>query len=318
MKKIIMIIIALILMLVVIGCQKAKSEKHVVLVLLKTMDNPFFISIEKGFRENWTNQNVSIDYRAGTKEGDVTAHRQILESYIDKYVANKKNPSLDGVVITPASSGNELVPQIKKLRDNNVPVIIVDTRINKEALEQSNTNYSAFIGSSNKDGGVLAAELVAKHLPSGGNILLLNGLQGQETATQRREGFMEKMQEFHKIKNITFKVTERSADWRRVDAHKILEGFITQGKSFDAIFAANDQMAIGAVQAYKAKNMPVPIIIGFDAIDEAIELVKTKELKGTIAQSPYNMGKKAAELLQTIVKNNILNEDFIIPVNAVE
>lgn len=311
----------LLLMFVVVfaaGCQKKENMKPVVLVLLKTLDNPFFIDMGKGFSDNWKQSNIAVHTRAGSKEDDVTAQRQIMESFYQNYVKNRETPLLYGVVLTPASSGDELVPQIKQFRESNIPVIILDTRIDEKALERGVTNYNYFIGSSNRAGGALAGQLIYKYIPNGGNLLLLNGVQGQETANERREGFLDEIRKLSKQQAIKYVIEERTANWRRTEAQSTVESFLTLGKQFDGVFAANDQMALGAADAFKTKGQKhMPIIIGFDAVDDAKKAVDAGILTATIAQRPYEMGKKAAVLLPDVAKTQPINQNIMIDVEPV-
>mgnify|MGYP001204033425 CR=1 FL=1 len=66
-------------------------------------------------------------------------------------------------------------------------------------------------------------------------------------------------------------------------------------------------MALGALQAYKIDNKKIPIIIGFDAVDDAVKSVNNGDLYATIAQDPYEMGKKAIELVIKMNNNQVLD-----------
>jgi len=305
-----------------ISCSNNNAEEDNVLLLLKTLDNPFFESIKKGVFENWPKDSASpqIVARAGSKESDVSTQRQVLESFLNQYVQEGDGRHLRGVILTPSASNNELTGYIKRLNDHQVPVILVDTQIARTALDSAGAHYDVFIGSSNEQGGRLAADLIVKYAPAGGNILLLNGVDGHESAIARRKGFKDRLDELSKNYNI--ELTERTANWRRDEGRKTVEGLITLGHKIDAIFAANDEMALGAYEAVRttpgAKNREMPIIIGFDAIDAAVQAVKDGSLTATIAQNPYGMGEAAVKSLSKIWKGEAVTKEQIISVQAVE
>ena len=126
-------------------------------------------------------------------------------------------------------------------------------------------------------------------------MLVLNGVPEHDTAKQRREGFL------LAVKNMGYEITERTANWRRSEARTIVEAFSNAGQVPDAIFAANDEMAIGTIEALRQTNKSLPPIIGFDATDEARALVKEGTLYATIAQAPRRMGERAAEELAVLL-----------------
>jgi ABC-type sugar transport system substrate-binding protein len=135
-----------------------------VLLLLKTLDNPFFVEIERGFREDWKQPNVSVEVRAGKNEGDTGAQRQLLESFFVQHVKGRKNPTLRGVVLTPSGSSGELADYIKPFRDAHIPIILLDTGIDRKTLEQVGTNYNLLFASDNSQGGEAAATVLLEKL----------------------------------------------------------------------------------------------------------------------------------------------------------
>lgn len=304
-----------------VGCSD-RNEKPVALLLLKAMDNPFFQDIEQGVRASWgaDSKSPSLHVRAGAKEGDVSGQRQVLEEYIARYVEGRKHPILVGVLLTPSASGTELTSYIKQLRDRKIPVILIDTKISEDALAKSNTDYSVYIGSSNRQGGELAAQVLIQLLPTGGDVLLLNGVDGHETAQERRSGFIAQLEAKSKADPVMYQIVERTCNWRRTEAQSTVDGLLAMGRTFDGIFAANDEMALGAIEALRQnEGVKRPsAVIGFDAIDEARVAVKEGRLSATIAQDPYFMGQKAAEALFALVRGEVPPKNEIVPVKIVD
>jgi ABC-type sugar transport system substrate-binding protein len=291
-----------------------KRETHV-LLLLKTLDNPFFVDIQRGVTEGLKQIQGPpvLHVRAGTQEGDVAAQRQILETYLNRY-ATSRPARLEAVVLTPASSGDELTALIRDVRNRGVKLILLDTRIDAKALQRASTTYDMFAGSSNRAGGQLAADLIAARVPAKARILLINGVQGHETAAERRAGFSENIKK--KVRGV--EIIERTGNWRRTEGRSIVDGFITMGGRFDAIFAANDEMALGAAQA--VRQIPAarrPIVVGFDATAEARRAVAAGELFATIAQDPYGMGRSAAEAVARYRSGKPVARDQVVAVKAI-
>lgn len=299
------------------GCRREaappkRPDSPILLVLLKSADNPFFQEIERGIRDgvNKLPEKYEVYVRAGTKEGDVTTQRRVLDDFIGRYVTGHPTPRLRAVFLTPSGSAGELVPQIKVLKRHGVTVILVDTQIAKSSLDQGQTSVDTFIGSNNKTGGAKAAAIVVRALPKGGRVLLLNGVAGQETAAARRDGFVEKINSLPTKSQFT--IEERTCNWRRSEAYRTVDSLLGFGKRFDAIFAANDEMALGAVEAIRQYGKePRPVIVGFDAIDEAVQAVKDKRLAATLAQDPYGMGIKAVDAVARIWKGDRVPDQLI-------
>lgn len=314
----------LVLLTVVIGCERqarTKVEPKVVLLLLKTSDNPFFRSIETGAREALKSNapDLTLAVRAGANEGDVTSQKRILEEFYQRYVAGRTTPILAGVLLTPSGSSSELTTEIARFNEKNVPVILVDTKIDEVALQRAGARYMSYIGSDNRQGGALAAQLMVEQLPSGGRLLLFNGVQGHETAAQRREGFLEVINNVNSKGARRFVIEERTANWRRSEARSTTDAILSLGRDLDGVFAANDEMALGVLEALRqhSRAKRPHVIIGFDAIDEAVKAVNEGSLTATVAQRPSEMGRRAVLTLIEIQKRAQVQRDQVVPVEVV-
>lgn len=292
------------------------KEKPVVLLLLNTYDNEFFRKIEEGFRAGMPPElknNCQLDVRYCSKVSDVSYQRRELDHYFSSFVAGRSTPQLKGLAIVPAGSNDEVTLQIKQLKDNHVPVVIVDLRIKPEAIARAHTDYDSYIGSRNKDGGVLAGEQMAKFLPKGGNVLVLNGTTGMEASIDRRNGFVEKLSELGKKNGATYKIVERTGNFVRGEGQSIVDGLISMGQQPDGIFAANDEMALGAVEALRqSKKEKKTIVIGFDATQEAVKAVADGKMIATIAQDPVELGSKAAVTIAALMKGQTVEKDQLL------
>jgi len=287
------------------GTQSEQPKKKTVYLVLKSLGNPFFKDIQTGV-ENACDSTIDLQVRSGKDESDVVGQDQILKSILD---ASSKE-EISGVILTPSSSGEELIGSIKQLKAKGITVILVDTKIDSASLAKNGVEPLPFITSSNLEGGKQAAEFIVSQLPKGKtSILLLGGVESQETANQRKDGF----ENYLKSLPVKYSIQYREAKWNRIEAQIITASFYSAGTKFDAIFGANDEMALGALQATMNKNIsPKPIIVGFDAIDEAKTSVQNKGLTATIAQNPKEMGVKSVELLKALWKKvTVVNNNFI-------
>jgi ABC-type sugar transport system substrate-binding protein len=289
-------IVGLVLTSFAAACSQGAS-REVVLLLLKTTDNPFFQAIQRGAADELSKSGLQLDLlvRSGTREGDVSAQRQALEAAYIQFITQQRRPLLKGVLLTPAGSRGELVSEIAKLRNAGVPVILLDTNISQEALASESTDVSTYIGSDNHRGGQQAAEFLAK-IPNLRRILLLNGVDGQETAAARRAGFVTSAVAH------SWEVTERTCNWRRDEARLTVAALLARGQEFDAIFAANDEMAIGAADALAASARASKPIVGFDGTPEARARLAAGTMTATIAQDPEGMARAGIRSLLSLLQ----------------
>jgi ribose transport system substrate-binding protein len=275
--------------------------KPVVLLLLKTQTTAFFQAIEAGARTENARQGNPFDLRvrSGAKEGDITGQRRILDAFFDDYAAGRARPAIAGVLLTAAASGPELVSEIRRYRTKNIPVVLLDTPIDPKELRKQLTDVSGFIASDNKNGGRQAAALLAAALPKGGHVLLLNGVDGQQTAAERRDGFLEELKHL-RAHSVT--VEQRTCNWSRGEARAAVDGLLSFGNRYDGIFAANDEMALGAIEALRAhpEVRRPKVLLGFDAIPDARAALKAGTMNNTLEQQPDLMGQRGIQMLRDI------------------
>lgn len=281
------------------GCGEAppnrdEVNKGTLALVVKTLDNPFFTAIQSGFESKASGRDVIV--RGGSKETDLDGQLTILRSLTPN---TSKQRGVGGVALTPVSSGIELISDIKRYQDAGVPIILIDTIISQVTMESKGTYYNVALQSDNAKGGELAADLIASKLvkkEGDYTILMLEGAVASDTARQRRAGFDARIQIIKQERKLTLTIVYRVANWRREEAFTVTSSLLGT-ISIDAIFAANDEMALGAVRAYELAGKSIPPIVGFDAIPEAMTAIRSGKLVGTIAQDPRAMGERAATLL---------------------
>ena len=148
-----------------------------------------------------------------------------------------------------------------------------------------------FIGTNNEVGAALAAEFICKSIPKGSDVAILQGIITQSTGQARAEGSKKGLTDCGM--NI---VAEQPADWDTAKAQSAMENIITGNPNLKAVFASNDNMALGAVQALKSANMLDKVmVVGFDANPNAAESILAGEMTASVAQNPMNMGRFGVE-----------------------
>jgi ribose transport system substrate-binding protein len=316
--------LALLIFCLPFGCERQASQAttapapeplppHAVLAVVKTLDNPFFQEMVDGFRTAAdSSKQIELLIRSGKSEGDAAGQRQVLEAVYNERVKGQSAPKLVAVILTPASSADALVQSIKQFRDADIPVIIVDTQVDPAALQRAQTDITTFIASSNVAGARRAGDILRSRLPQGGRVLLINGFDGHETAAARRQGFLESIES----SAARYDVLQRTCNWEHGLARSTVDTIIRSGEHIDGIFAANDQMALGAVEALRQRGIdPATIpIVGFDAIEPAKQAVREGKLVATMMQRPDEMGTKAIATVLALLRHETVPSEQLIEV----
>ncbi|HEV8487084.1 MAG TPA: sugar ABC transporter substrate-binding protein [Blastocatellia bacterium] len=290
------------------GCQRGNqtsSDKPTVALVLKTLNNPFFIDMKKGAEDAATRLGATLIVQAAEREVDVDKQMQIIENLIQSKVS--------ALCVTPSGS-KEVVPAIVKANRAGIPVVIVDTRVDSQALKQAGGQVAGFIGSDNFEGGKLAGEFIVKRLGGKGKVAILEGIPGHETGDSRLKGFHSALEGHPDIQV----VASQTANWERDQGYNVFQNILQSHPDVQALFACSDLMALGAVEAIaSAKKTGTIVVVGFDAFSEAREAVQKGTMDATIAQSPYEMGSRAVENAYRLLKGEKVEEDISVKIQLV-
>ncbi len=287
------------IMMVSLGCQRGEKsavDGPTVALIMKTLNNPFFIDMQKGAEEAAERLSVNLIVQAAEREVDVEKQMQIIENLIQRKV--------DVICVSPSGS-KEIVPAIVKANKANIPVLIVDTRVDAEALQQAGARIAAFIGSDNVEGGRIAGEYIVKKLGGQGKVAVLEGIPGHETGDARLKGFHQAVDHESGIEI----VVSQTANWERDQGFNVFQNILQSNPEIQALFACNDMMALGAIEAIAAARKSGEIIVvGFDAVEDARESIQKGKMEGSIAQYPSAMGKLAVETAVDIINGQTVSE----------
>jgi len=286
-KKIIFISLILILsLLVIIGCQRTQETKFegpTIGLVLKTLNHPFFIDMQKGAEEAANRSKVNLIVQAAERELDVEKQMQIIENLIQRKV--------DAICVTPSGS-RELVPVILKANKVGIPILTMDTRVDSATLANAGGEVITYIGSDNFEGGRIAGKYLSEKLNGKGNVAILEGIPGHETGDARLRGFRKAIADFP---GITV-VASQTANWERDQGFNVFQNLLQSHPELEALFACSDLMALGAIEAIAAAGKTGKVlVVGFDAINDGRDAIRKGTMAGSVAQHPYDMGRLAVE-----------------------
>lgn len=308
MPKSLVSVLTALLCLFTLSCQR-QSETTVsqptVALVLKTLNNPFFIDMQKGAQQAASQAGLGLTVQAAEREVDVEKQMQIIENLIQIKVSV--------LCVTPSGS-REIVPAIVKANRAGIPVVILDTRVHPQTLQEAGGKVASFIGSDNFEGGKLAGEFIVKKLGGSAKVAVLEGIPGHETGDSRLKGFHTVVDRHPGIQV----VASQTANWERDQGYNVFQNILQSHPQVQALFACSDLMALGAVEAIAAAGKTGQVtVVGFDAFSEAREAVLKGTMDATIAQSPAEMGRLAMENAAKLLRGEKVPEEISVRIELI-
>jgi inositol transport system substrate-binding protein len=276
---------ALGLALVASGPTQAADKHLTILMAVPDLAFPFFVHmIDEGKDE--ANKLGNIELIIGDGQRSSPKETADVEAAITKGV--------DGIVISP-NDADALAPGLQEAVDAKVPVVTIDRRVNKVP------GILGHVGADNVKGGEAQAELIEKLFPNGCAVMNLQGQSGSSPAIDRNKGLhdvLDKAKDKYKI------VFEDTAGFDRAKGLSMTESALaSMQKPPDVIVCANDDMALGALEALKGRNLVGKVkLIGFDALPEALGQIKAGNMTATIEQMPGGQVKGALDTLVLFIR----------------
>jgi ribose transport system substrate-binding protein len=255
-----------------------RADRLDIVVVCKALDSEFWQRVKTGAEEAAREHaGVRVAVTAPEREVNIDQQVSILEDQILKKVS--------ALAVAPAGL-SEVIPVLDKASAAGIPVLLVDTDLPWPGK-------LSYIGSDNRNGGRLAGEYVVRALHGKGSVAVIRGVLGAGTHEERMTGFREALAGAPGIQLVTV----QPANSERALGMTVMENILTSHPGIQAVFATNDQMALGAMEAIGARNLTGKIVlVGFDATREAARAVQAGRMSALVAQHPEAMGRRAVEL----------------------
>ncbi len=212
------------------------AEKPQIALLMKTLSNEYFITMRQGAEEK-AKEEVNIDLIVQVAEKEDSTEQ--LVGLVENMIAKK----VDGIIVTPNDS-IAFIPAFQKAEKAGIPIIDLDVRLDEKATKKAGLKFN-YVGVDNFHGGYLAAKNLAQALNEMGDVAILEGIPGVDNGEQRKAGALKAFSESPNIKV----VASQSANWETEQALNVTTNILTAHPNIKGIFAANDNMALGAVTA---------------------------------------------------------------------
>lgn len=274
-----------VLLVLVLGVVSANAQSYVVGLSVSTLNNPFFVDLKEGAEE--AAAQLGLTMIATDAQNDANRQLSSVEDLISRGV--------NILVINPVDS-SAVVPAIRAANQGGVPVITVDRGADGGIVV-------SHVASDNVAGGKMAGEFIIELLGGKGKVVELEGIPGTSAARDRGTGFNAAIASYGDIKV----VAKQEAGFDRARGMSVMENILQAQPEIDAIFAHNDEMALGALTAIRASGRNI-IVVGFDATDDAVKAVEEGRMAATVAQKPREMGKIAVEAALKHLKGEAIPE----------
>ena len=279
MKRILALVLCIALALTCTACRividgeegkPQQSANGTIGLSVSTQNNPFFVTLVEGAKKAANDAGVSLSVvDAGD---DVTKQVSDIEDLV--------NSGISVLIVNPCDS-DAVTGAVEAAKAAGVRVISVDRAVNGVEIDCQ-------IASDNVLGAELATQYIVDMLGEGAKVAELEGVPGASAAIDRSAGF-------HNIADSKLNVVaKQTANFDRTQGMSVMENMLQAHADIQAVFAANDEMALGAVEAISSAGKNI-MVVGFDATDDAIEAIKAGRMAATIAQQPDLIGKTAVE-----------------------
>ncbi len=265
-------------------------------LVLSTLNNPFFVTLRDGAQK--AADAAGVNLVIVDAQDDSAKMVAGIEDLITKKV--------DALLINPTDS-DAVVPAIQKANAAKILVFTVDRGANGGEVV-------AHVASDNVAGGKMAAEFLCKAIGGKGNVVELQGIAGTSAARDRGQGFDDYMAANCKDAKI---VAQQTANFNRDEGLSVFENILQAQPDIAAVFAHNDEMILGALQAADAAKRTGIIFVGFDAVDDAVQAVKDGKLAATVAQQPAEIGRLGVEAAVKVLNGGSVSKDIPVPLSLV-
>lgn len=281
MKKIAALVVSVMLVLQLVGCgiviegeggsSSDKSQKNGTIGLsVSTQNNPFFVSLVEGAKE--AAEKAGVTLTVVDASDDATKQVSDIEDLVSK--------NISVLIVNPVDS-DAVSGAVAAAMNNGVRVISVDRVVN-------NVEIDCQIASDNVAGAQMATQYIVDKLGNGVKTAELQGTSGASAAIDRSQGF-------HNVADVKLNVVaSQTANFNRTEGMSVMENMLQADGDIKAVFAANDEMALGAVEAISGAGKDI-MVVGFDATDDAVAAVKAGRMAATVAQQPELIGSTAVE-----------------------
>lgn len=277
----------------------AAAKRYKMVFIVKSMDNPFWDMMLEGAQNAAKDLNLEIKGLAPIKPNNVEEQIRMMEDAITM--------KMDAIIVVPADSRG-IVPGIEKANRAGIPVFTSNTRA-------FGGKFIGFAGAPNEEAAYTVAKTFLEMTGGKGNAIILEGVPGAQTAIDRKTGIDRAIKEFPNVKVLA----SQTAKFSRVEGMRVMENLLQQFPKIDLVLCANDEMALGAIEAIDAaKRLGAIKVSGFDGNNDAIKSIAEGRLVVTGAQRPDAQAYWSVLGTYMFLERYPVPKDIFVPCPAVD
>jgi len=276
------------------------KKKFRVGATLKDLSDQFVKNIGDAMIEAAKAYEGELEFDLQDAQGDVSKQIEQVEAFIAK--------KYDAIIMV-AQDAEGSGAAVEKAAAAGIPLIECNTLT-------KNDNYTVYVGSDDVNAGKMQAEFLKDLLPENAQVVYLMGPMGQSPQIYRKEGIQKYLFDVRKDIKV---LDEQTAEWKRDRAMALTEDWLTKyGSKINAVISQNDDMAMGALSAVEAKGfLGKVIVVGVDAIPDALQAVKDGKLAATVFQNSKAQASGAIDAAMKILKGEKVDKVIDIPFELV-
>lgn len=279
--------------------QSADSDgKKTIGVSMLSLQSEFVVNVKEAMEDEAAAQGIRLIVNDAQRE----AIRQVqqVESFISQGV--------DAIILNPCEM-EASSPAVRKAQEAGIPIINVNS--------ETSATPDGFVGSRDEESAELALEYLAEALGGTGNLVVMHGYMGQAAQLKRAAATQTVLAKYPGISLLA----EQTAEWDRAKAMSLMENWVqSYGDRIDAVFAQNDEMGMGALQALEQAGLKEKVlVVSIDAIGDALRAVKEGRLDATVFQDAEAQGKQAVRMALDFIqhKDSVADTNVLIPFQLV-
>jgi ABC-type sugar transport system substrate-binding protein len=262
-----------------------------------SMTNPFWVTVQEGYEDAAAEYGVVVDVVASPEEADEQGQADAMTALLAK--------DYDAFAIS-AMTPFCLVNASALATKQGIPVVAVGTNLDAQAAADAGAVISAFVTSDFEAQGKLGATYIMELLGGSGKVAVIEGQAGADNSEQRKRGAIAGFRE-----NGGEVVAAEAANWDRQTAYNTALNILQANPGLQGIMCANDEMALGVVEAMKSAGAKGRVkVVGIDFIEEAKTSIENGELDGSVVMSPYLFGKAGLILALKAIQGQAVDDDM--------
>jgi ribose transport system substrate-binding protein len=272
----------------------ARAANKIALVV-STLNNPYFVTLADGAKAKA--KELGYDLIVLDSQNDTAKELSNVEDAL--------NQNIKALLLNPVDSAAARAA-IHEAEAQKVAVLTLDR-------SAKGVTVASHIASDNVAGGKLAGELIVQQLGGKGNVVELQGQPGTDAARDRSNGFRQALAAAPGLKI----VASQPANFDRTQGLNVMENILQAHPKVDAVFAADDEMALGAIKAIQAARLKI-VVVGFDGTPDALAAVKNGTMYATIAQQPSLIGSLGVEEADKVIKGQPAPASVPVPLKVID